>query len=82
MTRNTSSQDMQFFAQLVRCGSLTAAARELQVTPAAVSKRLTGLEARLGVPLLTRTTRRLALPALCRSRWQFPDGSLGLGRRF
>jgi DNA-binding transcriptional LysR family regulator len=61
MTRNTSSQDMQFFAQLLRCGSLTAAARELQLTPAAVSKRLTALEARLGVPLLTRTTRRLAL---------------------
>ena len=40
MAQSTSSQDMQFFAQLVRCGSLTAAARELQVTTAAVSKRL------------------------------------------
>jgi DNA-binding transcriptional LysR family regulator len=59
--RNTSSQDMQFFTQLVRCGSLTATAGELQVTPAAVSKRLSGLESRLGVPLLNRTTRRLSL---------------------
>ncbi len=52
---------MQFFSVLMRCGSLSAAARELQVSPPAVSKRLAGLEARLGVTLLNRTTRRLAL---------------------
>jgi DNA-binding transcriptional LysR family regulator len=52
---------MQFFVQLVRGKSLTAAAGELQVTPAAVSKRLSSLESRLGVPLLNRTTRRLSL---------------------
>jgi DNA-binding transcriptional LysR family regulator len=52
---------MQFFALLARSGSLTAAARELQVTTAAVSKRLASLESRLGVDLLHRTTRRLAL---------------------
>lgn len=57
----TQSQDMQFFAQLVRCGSLTAAARDMQVSTGAVSKRLAGLEKRLGVDLLHRTTRRLAL---------------------
>jgi LysR family transcriptional activator of dmlA len=61
MQRNNSSQDMHFFAQLVRCGTLAAQARELQVTPAAVSKRLSGLESRLGVPLLNRTTRRISL---------------------
>jgi DNA-binding transcriptional LysR family regulator len=52
---------MHFFSLLVRSGSLTAAARELAVTTAAVSKRLAGLEQRLGVSLLNRTTRRLAL---------------------
>lgn len=52
---------MQFFSVLMRCGSLAAAARELQVSPPAVSKRLAALEARLGVTLLNRTTRRLAL---------------------
>lgn len=52
---------MQFFSALVRCGSLSAAARELQVSTPAVSKRLAALEARLGVRLLHRTTRRLAL---------------------
>lgn len=61
MPHAASSQDMQFFARLVRCGSLTAAARESQVTTAAVSKRLASLEARLGVDLLHRTTRRLEL---------------------
>ena len=52
---------MQFFSDLVRCGSLSAAARELQVSTAAVSKRLAQLETRLGVPLLHRTTRRLGV---------------------
>ncbi|NNU45397.1 LysR family transcriptional regulator [Ramlibacter montanisoli] len=56
-----ASQEMQFFSVLMRCGSLSAAARELQVSPPAISKRLAALEARLGVTLLNRTTRRLAL---------------------
>lgn len=59
----SSSDYMQFFATLVRCGSLSAAARELQVTPPAVSKRLVQLEERLGVRLLARTTRRVGLTA-------------------
>jgi LysR family transcriptional activator of dmlA len=59
----SSSADMQFFAMLMRCGSLSAAARELQVTPPAVSKRLVQLEERLGVRLLSRTTRRIGLTA-------------------
>jgi LysR family transcriptional activator of dmlA len=61
MTSTAASQEMQFFSVLMRCGSLAAAARELQVSPPAVSKRLAALEARLGVSLLHRTTRRLAL---------------------
>ena len=61
MAQASSSQDMAFFIQLVQAGSLTAAARELRVTTAAVSKRLSALEARLRVALMHRTTRRLAL---------------------
>lgn len=61
MSTSAASQEMQFFSVLMRCGSLAAAARELQVSPPAVSKRLAALEARLGVTLLHRTTRRLAL---------------------
>jgi DNA-binding transcriptional LysR family regulator len=60
-TSASTSLDMQFFVQLARSGSLTAAARDLQVTTAAVSKRLTALEARLGVSLLDRSTRRMSL---------------------
>jgi DNA-binding transcriptional LysR family regulator len=63
MAASASSAEMQFFSDLVRCGSLSAAARELQVSTAAVSKRLAQLEARLGVPLLHRTTRRIAVTA-------------------
>ncbi|MNK16067.1 HTH-type transcriptional regulator DmlR [compost metagenome] len=42
---------------------MSAAARELDVTPAAVSKRLAQIEARLGVRLFNRSTRRLSLTA-------------------
>lgn len=61
MASTAASQEMQFFSVVMRCGSLSAAARELQVSPPAVSKRLAALESRLGVTLLNRTTRRLAL---------------------
>lgn len=53
--------DLNFFSALVVAGSLSAAARELQVTTPAVSKRLTQMEARLGISLLNRTTRRMSL---------------------
>lgn len=55
--------DLAFFRRLARAGSLTATARELGLSLSAVSKRLKQLEARLGVELATRSTRRLALTA-------------------
>lgn len=54
---------MAFFSLLARSGSFSAAARELDVTTPAVSKRLAQLEARLGVQLMNRTTRRIGLTA-------------------
>nr|WP_275298234.1 LysR family transcriptional regulator [Halomonas campisalis] len=54
---------MAFFQQLARAGTLTATARELGLSLSAVSKRLKQLEARLGVELASRTTRRLSLTA-------------------
>jgi DNA-binding transcriptional LysR family regulator len=52
---------MAAFTRVVSTGSLSAAARELHLSPAMVSRRLAALEARLGVRLLHRTTRRLHL---------------------
>jgi DNA-binding transcriptional LysR family regulator len=54
---------MAFFSLLVRAGTLSAAAREMNVTTAGVSKRLSQMEARLGARLLNRTTRRIGLTA-------------------
>ncbi|NVZ84555.1 LysR family transcriptional regulator [Pseudomonas yamanorum] len=58
-----SAQDLGFFHLLAKQGSLVATARELGVTPPAVSKRLAALEARLGVRLVNRTTRSMSLTA-------------------
>lgn len=49
------------FVETAKRGSLSAAARAEGVTPAMVGRRLDALERRLGVRLLTRTTRRLSL---------------------
>ena len=53
--------DYLLFARAVEAGSLSAAGRLLNISPAMMSKRLSRLEARLGVRLIHRTTRRLAL---------------------
>ncbi|MBO9679302.1 MAG: LysR family transcriptional regulator [Acidovorax sp.] len=60
-TPTTAPSEMAFFSLLARCGSFSAAARELAVSTPAVSKRLAQMEARLGVQLLHRTTRRIGL---------------------
>ena len=57
------TSELSFFVQLIKSGSLAATARELNLTPPAVSKRLARLEQRLGVRLLNRTTRSISLTA-------------------
>ena len=52
---------MANFVAVVDKGSITAAADQLELTVAAVSKRLKMLETELGVRLLTRNTRQLSL---------------------
>ncbi|MFZ6874387.1 LysR family transcriptional regulator [Undibacterium sp. Di27W] len=53
--------DMKLFVQAVLSGSLSAAGRELGFSPAVGSKRMSRLEAALGVRLLQRSSRRLSL---------------------
>ncbi len=53
--------DMAAFVLAVEKGGFSSAARELGLTPSAISKLVTRMEDRLGVRLLNRTTRRLAL---------------------
>lgn len=48
------------FARVLDCGGISQAAAELELSRSAVSRRLAELEARLGVRLLARSTRRLA----------------------
>ncbi len=56
-----SLQDLEIFVRAVDGGSLSAAARTLDITPAAASAALKRLEAELGVQLLARSTRSLRL---------------------
>ena len=53
--------EYETFLEVARQGSFSAAARSLGVTASAVSKQVKALEERLGVRLLQRTTRRVAL---------------------
>jgi DNA-binding transcriptional LysR family regulator len=53
--------DMAVFARVVDAGSFSAAARQLGLTPSAVSRQVARLEAALHVRLLERSTRKLRL---------------------
>jgi DNA-binding transcriptional LysR family regulator len=51
--------EMELFVRVVETGSFSAAARDLTLGQPAVSKTIAGLEDRLGVRLLVRSTRQL-----------------------
>lgn len=53
--------EMQVFCMVVDKGSFIGAAQPLEMSKAAISRYVGGLEERLGVRLLHRTTRRLSL---------------------
>jgi DNA-binding transcriptional LysR family regulator len=61
MDINGRSGEMQVFATIASQGSLSAAARQLGLTPSAVSRIVGRTEARLGARLLVRTTRAITL---------------------
>lgn len=52
---------MQSFAEVIRLGSFSEAAKTLGLSRALISRHVTDLEKHLGVRLLTRTTRRITL---------------------
>jgi len=58
-----AANEMAVFERVVERGSFAAAAQDVGLTASAVSKLISRLENRLGVRLLNRTTRRLALTA-------------------
>src|SRR5205807_4755189 len=60
MARIGNRGEMEAFVRSVELGGFSAAARELKLTPSALSKLVTRLERSLRVRLLNRTTRRLA----------------------
>lgn len=53
--------DMRYFAEVVEHGSFVGAARALGLPTSRLSRRISQLEATLGVRLLNRTTRKLSL---------------------
>ncbi|WP_394831013.1 LysR family transcriptional regulator [Pendulispora rubella] len=55
------TEELLVFSRIVATQSLARAALELRLPRATVSRRLSGLEAKLGVRLLRRTTRSMAL---------------------
>lgn len=57
------SGELEAFVRVVERGGFTPAARELGMTPSAISKLVARLEARLGAALVHRSTRKLAFTA-------------------
>ena len=59
----TTLDEMQTLLAVIDSGTLSAAAEQLGQTPSGISRALARLEDKLGITLLTRTTRRLHLTA-------------------
>lgn len=79
--------ELFYFAQVVRHGSFAAAARALHIPKSRLSRRVADLELRLGLRLLQRTTRRLALTevgqrfvAHCEAMLEQADAAQNLAR--
>src|SRR5882762_8921028 len=54
-------EKMATYVRVVEAGSFSAAAKQLRISPAAVSRQISTLEDELRVPLLRRTTRKMSI---------------------
>jgi DNA-binding transcriptional LysR family regulator len=61
MTLLHHAADLGLFVAVARAGSFSAVARQGQVAPSSVVRRIDGLEAAIGYPLFLRSTRGLVL---------------------
>ena len=71
MPRIGDRREMEAYVRSLETGSFSTAARELKLTPSAVSKLVTRLERTLGARLVSRSTRRIVAT---------PEGELFLER--
>ena len=63
-------EDMNVFVRIVEAGGIGKAADQLGVAKSGISRRLVALETRLGVPLITRTTRSSSLTSIGREYYE------------
>ncbi len=61
MLNKVNLADIRSFVLIAQLGNFTKAAEALSVSRSHVSRQISGLEAQMGVTLLTRTTRTLRL---------------------
>lgn len=80
MQQRIDLNDVAVFNRVAAAGSFSAAARELDMPRATVSRIVARLEAALGAQLLYRTTRRVVLTELGRSFHEAASEGLGLVR--
>lgn len=78
--QNHDLNDLMYFSQIVEHGGFSAAERVLGVSKSRLSRRLSELEAKLGVRLLQRSTRRLALTEAGRVFYEHCAAMLGEAR--
>jgi len=73
---------LYYFWRVARAGSISAACRELMLSPPTVSAQIQELERSLGEPLFNRAGRRLVLTESGRVAYRYADEIFSLGREF
>ena len=71
---------LRYFWTVVRCGTISKAARELKLTPQTISSQLRDLESALGEELFTRAGHRLSLTERGELVFSYAEKIFDLGR--